>query len=239
MDTTLAKRCDELTLAISRMKTVSSHDALTLLKASFSAPKVLHTLRSYPCEGHSNLTIFDSIQRSGLSQITNSNLSDTQWLQASLPVKDGGLGIRRVASLASSAFLASAASTLTLQDLILSRCGPCPDVSISDARSKWSSANNLPCPSLPLCTSQQAWDRPSIDIDKASVLSAAPDQHHRARVLAVSAPHAGDWLYALPISNCGLRLDDEAIRVAVGLRLGVNLCQPHPCPCGFQVPTTP
>ena len=54
-------------------------------------------------------------------------------------------------------------------------------------------------------------------------------------MLAVSVPHAGDWLYALPISNCGLRLDDEAIRVAVGLRLGVNLCQPHPCPCGVQV----
>src|SRR6201995_310620 len=29
----------------------------------------------------------------------------------------------------------------------------------------------------------------------------------------------------------GLRLDDESIRVVVGLRLGVNLCEPHPCPC--------
>ena len=53
--------------------------------------------------------------------------------------------------------------------------------------------------------------------------------------MAVSAPHAGDWLHALPISNCGLRLDDETLRVAVGLRLGLNLCQPHPCPCGKLV----
>ena len=30
-------------------------------------------------------------------------------------------------------------------------------------------------------------------------------------------------------------MDNESIRVAVGLRLGVNLCQPHPCPCGTQV----
>ena len=57
----------------------------------------------------------------------------------------------------------------------------------------------------------------------------------QARLLAVSAPHSGDWLHALPISSCGMRLDDEAVRVAVGLRLGVKLCEPHQCPCGAIV----
>ena len=33
----------------------------------------------------------------------------------------------------------------------------------------------------------------------------------------------------------GLRLEDEAIRVAVGLRLGVDLCHPQRCPCGATV----
>ena len=42
----------------------------------------------------------------------------------------------------------------------------------------------------------------------------------------------------LPVTSCGLRLDDEAIRVAVGLRLGVNLCKPHTCPCGASVDAT-
>lgn len=58
---------------------------------------------------------------------------------------------------------------------------------------------------------------------------------NRARILAVSAPHAGEWLNALPISSCGLRMDDEAIRVAVGLRLGTRLCEPHTCVCGVKV----
>jgi len=37
------------------------------------------------------------------------------------------------------------------------------------------------------------------------------------------------------LANCGLRLDDEAVRVAVGMRLGLALCAPHSCPCGDQV----
>ena len=57
----------------------------------------------------------------------------------------------------------------------------------------------------------------------------------RARLLAVSAPRSSDWLHALPISTCGLHLDDEAIRVAVGFRLGARICEPHSCPCGAQV----
>ena len=57
----------------------------------------------------------------------------------------------------------------------------------------------------------------------------------RARLLAVSAKHSSNWLHALPISNCGLRLDDEAIRVAVGFRFGTVLCSPHKCVCGDPV----
>jgi len=34
----------------------------------------------------------------------------------------------------------------------------------------------------------------------------------KARLLAVSSPHAGDWLHALPVTAVGLRLSDEAVR---------------------------
>jgi len=30
-----------------------------------------------------------------------------------------------------------------------------------------------------------------------------------ASVLAVTARHSRDWLFALPIASCGLKLDDE------------------------------
>ena len=65
--------------------------------------------------------------------------------------------------------------------------------------------------------------------------NSAQDPADRARLIAVSSEHAGDWLNALPITSCGLRLDDETVRIGVGLRLGLNLCEPHRCHCGIQV----
>src|ERR1051325_10447016 len=101
----------DLARAIKRLKLLTARDSLILLRSSFSAPKILHTLRCYPCANHPSLALFDRLIKTGVISITNSDLSATQWTQASLPVKDGGLGIRRVASLAPSAFLASAADT--------------------------------------------------------------------------------------------------------------------------------
>jgi len=90
----------------------------------------------------------------------------------------------------------------------------------------------------PLSFKQGPWDRPYLQSAKATVLdSAAGDAYHSARLAAVTAPHSGDWLYSLPIASCGLKLDNEAVRVAVGLRLGVDLCISHKCPCGLLVDT--
>ena len=37
------------------------------------------------------------------------------------------------------------------------------------------------------------------------------------------------------MANCGLRIDDKAVRVGVALRLGMQLCAPHSCQCGATV----
>jgi len=71
--------------------------------------------------------------------------------------------------------------------------------------------------------------------DRALIEDSFAEPSQKARFLASVAPHSGDWLLALPVANCGLRLDDEAVRVAVGMRLGLALCAPHSCPCGGQV----
>ena len=61
------------------------------------------------------------------------------------------------------------------------------------------------------------------------------DDFQKARLAAVSASHSGDWLHARPIPSCGLRLEDVAIRVAIGLRLSVDLRHPHKCPYSATV----
>jgi len=71
---------------------------------------------------HPAFKTFDNILRSAVSDITNAEISDVQWLQASLLIKQGGLGVGEVHSLAHPAYLAFAASTLDLQTSVLTAC---------------------------------------------------------------------------------------------------------------------
>ena len=233
LDTAWTTRCDDLSRAADRLASIGSQDALILLRASFSAPRVQHLLRCSPSSGNAGLTKFDSILRSTIDRITNSNLSDTEWLQASMPIKLGGLGLRQVCSLAIPAFLASAASTLSLQDSILA-AHPCDaESAFLDYIEKWSTSFGTP--SEPLSGKQSYWDRPGLQRDRAAIECTLNEPTMRARYSAATASHSGDWLLALPIASCGLKLDDEAVRVAVGLRLGLNVCVPHTCRCGAVV----
>jgi len=233
LDNAWSIRCEDLTRAVDRLSLLESQDALILLRASFSAPRVQHLLRCSPSADNQGLQKFDDLLKSAISRITNSKLSDLQWLQASLPIKQGGLGIRRVSSLATPAFLASAASTLCLQERILEG-SVCPmDTFLETLLSVWSTANGTPPDPLP--GKQSFWDKPGNQCDRALIKASLVEHSQRARFKAMAAPHSGDWLLALPIASCGLRLSDEEVRVAVGLRLGLDLCVPHTCCCGAQV----
>ena len=186
-------------------------------------------MRCSPCLGNAILSQIDEVLKSKISHIANVVLSDVQWIQASLPVKAGGLGIRRAASLTLPAYLASATSTVSLQDLILIRSVAAADKYYTLYRLNWSSACNQSFPLDATTCKQRAWDEPIVK-DDINHLFATASQRDKSRLLAVTS-HNGNWLHALPIASCGLRLENENIRVAVGLRLGAALCQAHQCPC--------
>ena len=82
---------------------------------------------------------------------------------------------------------------------------------------------------------QKAWDGPVAANHKNLILPRAPSDVDKARLLAAASPHSGDWLDAPPITAVGLRLSDEAVRVAVAHRLGSKACEPHTCVCGKAV----
>jgi len=85
------------------------------------------------------LCTFDEILISAVSIISNAVLFNVQWLQASLPLNDGIWSvIRRVYSLATPAFLASAASTLHPQSRILASSSHSSDSFLQSCISSWS-----------------------------------------------------------------------------------------------------
>jgi len=84
-------------------------------------------------------------------------------------------------------------------------------------------------------SSPSVWDRPGLQADRVRVEASVADATQKASYSASVAPHSGDWLLALPITSCGLRLNDEAVRVAVGARFGLSFCISHKCSCRAEV----
>ena len=227
-------RCTEMSKAADRLKMIGSQDALTLLRSSIGAPRVQHLMRCSPVTDHPALATFDQIQRSALSVVSNSALSDLHWSQATLPIRDGGLGLRCVTEMAAPAFLSSVSSTTGLQNAMLSKCSLPEDIHIAQVTQKWSSLYGSP-PCGRDAFKQAAWVDPISALTKSHITSSLTSTRDRAIFRAAQAPHSGAWLTTLPIAACGLRLEDEAVRVGVALRLGLNLCLPHSCPCGDLV----
>jgi len=134
--------------------------------------------------------------------------------------------------LAPSAYLASAASTLLLQQSIFAdSIWMQGDLSVASTETLRACLANSPKPSQQTQHTQKAWDGPVAANQKNSILSRAPAEVDKARLLAAASPHSGDWLHALAITTVGQRLSDEAIRVAVAHRLGSKACEPHMCVC--------
>ena len=83
-------------------------------------------------------------------------------------------------------------------------------------------------PLPPLSHCQKSWDRPHVVAQWDSLLRSADTSNTTARLLATSVKESGAWLNALPCSALGLRMTNDTV-IAVGLRLGTPLCQPHIC----------
>ena len=103
-----------------------------LLRNALAMPTLLYILQTASCSGNPRLTIFDDTLRQGLSSILKVNLSDDQWIQASLLVQNGGLGVRSVGMLVSSAYCGFSCSHDSLQNAILANsCSINSDLAVS------------------------------------------------------------------------------------------------------------
>ena len=65
-----------------------------------------------------------------------------------------------------------------------------------------------------------------VEAVRENVLATCSSSRAKASFLPACAPHSGEWLNALPIAACGMRIDDNAVRTGVALRLGLQICEP-------------
>jgi len=133
---------------------------------------------------------------------------------------------------APSAFLASASGSSALISTILPNYNISTNLS-DDLSKSFATWINLGGVTRPIAESvQHEWDIQITKHTQTQLLANERDERSRARLLACFAPHAGDWLSAPPLTSVGLRMSDQVIRIAAGLRLGTSLCAPHFCSCG-------
>ena len=203
----------------------------------FHIPKLLYLLRTSACYLSTRLKDFDSRMRLCLQSITNCSLDERSFSQATLPVKFGGLGVRRAEDISLPAFVASSTSTASIVNNLLSNLNAAPfTTALSDAVLSWREIDSrLSEPLPPVSGLQKSWDNPVAEVKYNSLLEHAPTEVGRSRLLAVGAPYAGAWLNAVPVPSLGLKLDNESLRISIALRLGAKLNLSYICTCGTAV----
>ena len=90
---------------------------------------------------------------------------------------------------------------------------------------------------------QHGWDKLLYEHHFSSLLDSASDNKTKVRLLSVSSSESGAWLDALPVPSLGTKLDNESLRITLGLRLGLRLglhlgvpiVVEHNCVCGSKV----
>lgn len=215
-----------------RLLEISPHYALSIIKFCLFVPKLTYVLRCCPLWKHQNLLLqIDTLIKINLESILNIQLSEQSWTQGSLPIRYGGLGIRKISSVALPAFLSSVYSSSSLIGKILPTYYE--TLGLEDAKRAWLIA----CPSQNFPDHpklQRSWDDIICKLTADSLLIQCCTAE-RARLLAANTREAGYWLHAHPSPTTGTFLDPNTLRFAVCLRLGVPVCAPHRCPCGSDV----
>lgn len=223
---------DNMDIMFKRLTNLNAHVSFFLLKNCFAIPKLTSFIRSSPAWKFKDFVKdADSLIRTSLESILNVQLGDIQWIQASLPINSGGLGIRRLKDISLPAFLSSTFGSSGLVSLIIKTSDETNTSLINDALEQWKTVNaSVP----PVPEFQKNWDLLNVQrlISEEMLFSKTADI---ARFKALQCKESNSWLKAVPSPNIGTLLDDDSLRICIGLRLGSQLCSPHVCVCGTQV----
>ena len=218
-----------------RLTKLSGHSGYFLLKHSFSTPRLVYFLRSSPTWRYPQLLEdYDAVLKVSLETLTNSTLDINSWLQSSLPVKLGGLGIRHAIDLCLPSFMASFHNVLPIVSSLLPM--NFQDLVEEEGLSLWINKYEQEPPPIISQGLQKFWEYPIFKNIQETIFKSTVTLEDKARILAAQEPKAGCWLDVIPSPSLGTHLDDDSFRIACALRLGTSICHPHSCiSCGKAV----
>ena len=185
--------------ALVDVSTVDLHVAFSHLRMCGSYCKLVHLARATPpshCADY--LKLFDEEVRLCFTSCIAVDVPDPNWQQAQLSQSFGGLGFRSLALHCSAAFIASLASSgfgsadniHMLQAVTRFNTQVPPDESITAEEV----LVNLP--------PQRALSK-KLDMHVFQSLLSSSSPVNKARILSVSAPHAGSWISVIPSTWSG------------------------------------
>ncbi|XP_063547387.1 uncharacterized protein LOC134754868 [Cydia strobilella] len=219
-----------------RLAKINLHSTYSIIKHCLFVPKFIYILRGTHFWKYPTLVSkLDTLVVETITSIFNIPFDDRSWTQASLPIRFGGLGIRKISCVALPAFLSSVHGAQSLIEKILDpSIGSMEAAHCSEAMNVWSITCPDTDPPANPC-SQRQWDEPLCQLVRKNLLDTSTSLADRARLLATAEWESGLWLQALPSPNIGTFLDNTTFRLAASLRLGASTNQPHRCQCGAMV----
>jgi len=202
-----------------------------LLRSCAGFPKIAFSLRTCPPDYHEEaLKIFDEITHDSLASIAGTDLDKFSWLQATLPLSLGGIGISSAVSKARPAFLGSVAQSTKLLRQILKDPDAKPRAHFSSCLVEFNETlddieNDMTLDMLMKDVNPQK--TLSIEVDKIAqknLLAMVPDSA-KARILSSASKHAGAWLTVAPNKFLYLNMHPIDFSICLRYRLGVSVHQ--------------
>lgn len=215
-----------------RLKNLPAHTAYFLLRNCFAIPKLTCFVRTFPVWKFSDfISTFDALIRTTLETVLNVKLDDIPWIQATLPVSLGGLGIRQVNDISLPAFLGSTHGSAEIVSHIFHNSDEIQVSHLTESLKAWSIINS----SLPSSLhNQHSWD--SINASRIVANELNPTNlYDIARLKALQHRESNAWLNAYPSKHIGTFMDNNSLRICTALRLGSVICRQHRCICGTMV----
>ncbi|XP_065324210.1 uncharacterized protein LOC135931195 [Gordionus sp. m RMFG-2023] len=212
----------EISLMRGTLSRLPAHQAFLLLKNYLLIPKILYTLRSSRIFQYEvNLAAHELEIKHLTEDILNLKFGDLSWLQATLPTKSGGIGIRSPSLLSVSAFISSRLSC----EPIIHALTKHPDPLLPQAIDLWKSLSLVDPPSSAL---QKNWDKPLVGNSVAYLKSRSQPEDH-SLLFSISADSGYEFLEAFPSRNLDQLLSNDELRYAIGLRLNCDVVIPYHC----------